>query len=835
MNLRQRIAAAYKIMTAKSAANVPHPWAVNYWGSGGNYDSGYSGYNYNIRWDKWGAALAVKVNEALFRCVTKRSETVGTTPWNIVSTRTGEIVATNDDIDSDNPIARALHRAQKRHHESLFTLWERAAVVTGETFIEKVINDLRVPSDVEWLNPLAVYIDAPNGIIQRYRYQAHGQSVIYNPQEIVYHRIQMDMASDVNGYSPVMAAIGSDTLNILRNSARTLQAFFNNDATPRNVITPQSGSGFDSAGWNKDQIRQIQTTLQEQKGTARSYGTSIFPFPMDLEQLDMPELSHWATMLQEIEPKVYTALGVPRSVAGDSDSTRYQASPDDVPNFNRLVVSRLSAIQQVFNTDVVPFLDRAMEYRLEFDTTEYETVSQAQSQQLSQAFRDGAVAMNEYREKLGLSPLDTGDVLYIPSNTMVISVDAVGSIQPMETYEPLENNAEINAEADVIEETTAAPETSPNGDNDTKAAQFHDYTYNGVSCQATRRRPSSRDDKKYERDVRYDGSERLVHYGDPNMDMQRDNEERRENFLARHNCDEKTDPFAAGFWACLDWQRPSEGKEYTIDKELMSWRAYALRNGTRKAVERFTPDHIPYGIAQQVRAVLDGLTDKDAIAKVFAEFGYHKAIQATRLDYEGALEDMFLEAVAGNINRRRAELILRSETDRAIDRAFRDGLADGGATITDVDMTDDEFAWIDNWKREQRQFINNVLDAIYKDEKVTEQEAQGKPKMWFNKSVFPAYYEGLSRANANGVYEWVLGPTEESCPSCLALSGQRRRMSFWDKNIKPQSDELACKGFNCLCNLTPTDAPVTRGRLPNWRKSIDITCHCGNCEDTTEC
>lgn len=86
------------------------------------------------------------------------------------------------------------------------------------------------------------------------------------------------------------------------------------------------------------------------------------------------------------------------------------------------------------------------------------------------------------------------------------------------------------------------------------------YTYNGVSVTATARRPSSREDKKYERTVTVDGTDYLVHYGDPNMPMQRDIPERRANFLSRHNCDEKRDPLAPGFWACLDWERTDEGK-----------------------------------------------------------------------------------------------------------------------------------------------------------------------------------------------------------------------------------------------------------------------------------
>ncbi len=87
------------------------------------------------------------------------------------------------------------------------------------------------------------------------------------------------------------------------------------------------------------------------------------------------------------------------------------------------------------------------------------------------------------------------------------------------------------------------------------------YTYNRVTCTATRRRPSSRDDKKYMRTVTYQGNERLVHYGDPDMEMQRDRPDRREAFLTRHSCDTKKDPFAPGFWACYDWQNTDEKSE----------------------------------------------------------------------------------------------------------------------------------------------------------------------------------------------------------------------------------------------------------------------------------
>lgn len=44
-----------------------------------------------------------------------------------------------------------------------------------------------------------------------------------------------------------------------------------------------------------------------------------------------------------------------------------------------------------------------------------------------------------------------------------------------------------------------------------------------------------------------------VTFGDPNMEIKRDNPERRKSFRARHNCDQKKDPTTPGYWSCRAW------------------------------------------------------------------------------------------------------------------------------------------------------------------------------------------------------------------------------------------------------------------------------------------
>lgn len=90
-------------------------------------------------------------------------------------------------------------------------------------------------------------------------------------------------------------------------------------------------------------------------------------------------------------------------------------------------------------------------------------------------------------------------------------------------------------------------------------------TYSGITVTASAERPSSREDKKFMREVTYQGNTRLVHYGDPNMEIQSDNDERRAAFVTRHSCDTKRDPFSPGFWSCYKWTA-GRGKSAEIDE-----------------------------------------------------------------------------------------------------------------------------------------------------------------------------------------------------------------------------------------------------------------------------
>ena len=45
-----------------------------------------------------------------------------------------------------------------------------------------------------------------------------------------------------------------------------------------------------------------------------------------------------------------------------------------------------------------------------------------------------------------------------------------------------------------------------------------------------------------------------VNFGDPNMEIKRDDPARRKSFRARHNCDDPGPKWKARYWRCYQWR-----------------------------------------------------------------------------------------------------------------------------------------------------------------------------------------------------------------------------------------------------------------------------------------
>jgi hypothetical protein len=57
------------------------------------------------------------------------------------------------------------------------------------------------------------------------------------------------------------------------------------------------------------------------------------------------------------------------------------------------------------------------------------------------------------------------------------------------------------------------------------------------------------------------GRIKTVRFGDPNMEIKRDDPERRKSFRARHRCDAAKDKTSARYWSCYQWRSREKVKD----------------------------------------------------------------------------------------------------------------------------------------------------------------------------------------------------------------------------------------------------------------------------------
>jgi hypothetical protein len=88
--------------------------------------------------------------------------------------------------------------------------------------------------------------------------------------------------------------------------------------------------------------------------------------------------------------------------------------------------------------------------------------------------------------------------------------------------------------------------------------ESEDAEYQGKEVTLNKPFRTPEESKKFAVYVKNDeGNVVIVRFGDPDMEIKRDDPESRKAFRARHNCEEKTDKTKAGYWSCKFWSSKS--------------------------------------------------------------------------------------------------------------------------------------------------------------------------------------------------------------------------------------------------------------------------------------
>lgn len=166
--------------------------------------------------------------------------------------------------------------------------------------------------------------------------------------------------------------------------------------------------------------------------------------------------------------------------------------------------------------------------------------------------------------------------------------------------------------------------------------------------------------------------------------------------------------------------------------------------------------------------------------------------------------------------------MFRSAIDRGFEQAWAEGMREVGLSMADI--TPEEREALDHMKIEERQYIFPFgldIEAADKASGAALEPHLKRVELWV-KRYNNLRNQAKQMAQNDPLLEWVRH-AEESCTSCIKLSGQRRRSSSWTRfGVRPQSPGLECMcgagGVDvCKCEFVPAEGHATRGRLPGWR------------------
>jgi hypothetical protein len=84
---------------------------------------------------------------------------------------------------------------------------------------------------------------------------------------------------------------------------------------------------------------------------------------------------------------------------------------------------------------------------------------------------------------------------------------------------------------------------------------FFEAEYKGKKVSLNK--PMKGDVKKYKVYVKDGDKVKKINFGDPNMEIKRDDPKRRKSFRARHKCDTAKDKTTPRYWSCKFWSSKS--------------------------------------------------------------------------------------------------------------------------------------------------------------------------------------------------------------------------------------------------------------------------------------
>ena len=170
--------------------------------------------------------------------------------------------------------------------------------------------------------------------------------------------------------------------------------------------------------------------------------------------------------------------------------------------------------------------------------------------------------------------------------------------------------------------------------------------------------------------------------------------------------------------------------------------------------------------------------------------------------YEEELNDLVLSANSGVIDAGTLAAMLASLAGTTLLAMFVQAMDQSGSendTVNEIIQRNEGAA---------EKLAQDIADGRYIGK---EDALLRRMSLWLGDARL-AYNLGMvnREGSAEERFMFVNGPTSDHCADCMRLDGQVHTGSEWSEHpgLLPQSRDLACSGYRCLCKLEPTNEPV---------------------------
>tara|TARA_B100000700_G_scaffold253796_1_gene285785 strand:+ start:2340 stop:3704 length:1365 start_codon:yes stop_codon:yes gene_type:complete len=370
-------------------------------------------------------------NSIVYRCVNEIAKGASAVPF---------MVKSGDQVLESHPIISLLSRPNPlQSHSEFFNSVFGFLLLSGNAYVLRVGSELGAPKELHLLRPDRMVIKGGSRPIpDSYDYVINGKVQASYPVDDttgfseVKHIKLWNPLDDYYGLSPMSAASievdqhnmsGKHNVNLLSNGARPSGAV---------VFKPQDDAGL-SVNLTESQRQQLLSDMNN-----RFSGTSNAGRPMLLEgdfdwkemglsprDMDFINLKHMAAT------DIALCFGVPSQLVGVPDAQTYaNVAEARLALYEETIIPHLKKIESDINEWLVPMFGEDLYFC--FDIDQIPALAERTKktyENITSAVREGIMTRNEAREKIGLTPIDGADELYISANLFPIGEEQTPQVQ----------------------------------------------------------------------------------------------------------------------------------------------------------------------------------------------------------------------------------------------------------------------------------------------------------------------------------------------------------------------------------------------------------------------